>query len=208
MKPASLDAPNLLIDEDESRLVNTVLKEIGKRRHITAASSWVTESKLQGISPEAIEQLAGRKAAPYIIVEADGARNLPLKAPGPDEPVIPIATTLVVPVIGIDALDRPLTEENVFRADVAAALLDLLPGTIVTTREIARLVAHPEGLAKGSPASASIVPFINKLDTNSLVARGRELAHRILEMKHPAIERVVLGHTAAPTPVVEVIFQQ
>ena len=208
MKPTTLEAPNLLVEADEFRIVKTILREISKRRHITAASGWVNEDKLQGVSPETVEHLAGRKAAPYIIVEADGASRKPLKAPAAHEPVIPSATTLVIPVVGVDIMGKPLVEENVFRADVAAALLNLLPGSIVEADIIARLVTHPQGIAKGSPPEASIVPFINKIDTDGLLPQGREIALRILEMKHPAIERVVLGRTAAPVPVAEVIYQQ
>jgi hypothetical protein len=34
----------------------------------------------------------------WVVVEADGSRMLPVKAPGPHEPVVPIGTTLLVQV--------------------------------------------------------------------------------------------------------------
>ena len=40
------------------------------------------------------------------MIEADGAKRLPLKVPGEWEPVIPDFTDLVVGVIGMDAVGR------------------------------------------------------------------------------------------------------
>ncbi|MFA9421857.1 MAG: hypothetical protein ACERLB_17060, partial [Gammaproteobacteria bacterium] len=41
----------------------------------------------------------------WVVVEADGSRMLPVKAPAEHEPVVPEETSLFVSVVGIDALD-------------------------------------------------------------------------------------------------------
>ncbi len=205
LEPSPDETPLLLLEKDAARLVELAAQNLEKYRHITLASERINEGKLKGISPEAVARLARLPGAPYVIVEADGARHLSLKAPGPDEPVIPASTTLVVPVAGIDALDKPLTEEHCFRAETAAGILGLPPGVTVTAGAIARLITHPQGIAKGSPAGAAIVPFINKIDMDELLSRGREIATLILAARHPQIQRVVLGAAQAAEPVLEVI---
>ena len=96
-----------------------------------------------------------------IINEADGAAGRPLKAPRDGEPVIPNNTTLLVPLVGIDAAGCPLDEEWVFRSAIASRLLDLPMGSPVTEEAIVRLVLES---VKGGPAGARIVPMINKVD--------------------------------------------
>ena len=45
-----------------------------------------------------------------VLIEADGARMLPLKCPGDKEPVIPAETTHVLSVYGLDAVGHPIGE--------------------------------------------------------------------------------------------------
>ena len=60
--------------------------------------------KVTGPSPEAVDRLFTDTSADYVIVEADGARSMSVKAPAEHEPVIPSRSTLVVIVVGIDAV--------------------------------------------------------------------------------------------------------
>ena len=84
-------------------------------------------------------------ALPFpVLVEADGSRRLPLKAPGEREPVFPEETTHVVYVYGMSALGRSL-EEICFRPERAAALLGRRKESLVEEADIARLAGHPLG---------------------------------------------------------------
>ncbi|MCC6169164.1 MAG: putative selenium-dependent hydroxylase accessory protein YqeC, partial [Caldilineaceae bacterium] len=76
--------------------------------------------KRSGIAPTQVDGLL--TAAPQlglglIAVEADGSRQLPIKAPAAHEPVIPARATLVVAVAGVDALGRDLTPDQVHRPE-------------------------------------------------------------------------------------------
>jgi probable selenium-dependent hydroxylase accessory protein YqeC len=46
--------------------------------------------------------------APYVLIEADGARQLPLKAHEPYEPVIPEETRCVIQIIGVSGIGQPV----------------------------------------------------------------------------------------------------
>ena len=138
-------------------------------------------------------------------MEADGAARKSLKAPSPGEPVIPFSTSLVIPVVGIDAVGCRLTEEDVFRPEIVAKLLGLPLGEVISAEAIAFLIIHSQGMTKGSPAHARIIPFINKVDLDEGLVKGRELASKILALRHPQIEKVALGQAQLPDPVVEVV---
>ncbi|MFC1909415.1 selenium cofactor biosynthesis protein YqeC, partial [Chloroflexota bacterium] len=184
-----------------------LLQNLDRYGHVTLARERLPEGKLAGVSEELAVELAQMKQISYIIVEADGAAGRPLKAPNDTEPVIPCNTSLVIPVVGIDIVSCRLTEEKVFRPNIASKLLGLPPGEIISVEDIARLLTHPQGIIKGSPTQARIIPFLNKMDLDTGLLKGRDLAARILATKHHQIERVVLGQTQSTEPAVEVILR-
>jgi probable selenium-dependent hydroxylase accessory protein YqeC len=147
------------------------------------------------------------EAVSHIIVEADGAAQRPLKAPNATEPIIPDNTSLVIAVVGADAMGSSLNEERVFRAGIAAKLLGLPLGAALSLTAIAALVTHRQGIAKGSPEKARIVPFINKVDRDGGLVWGWKLAREILAVGHPGIKYVLLGQARLAEPVVEIISE-
>jgi len=198
---------SLILEADEKRMLELLQQELKKHRHITLARERLpAEGKLKGISPELVDGLAQLERIDCIIVEADGAARKPLKAPNETEPVIPQSTSLVIPVVGIDALGLGLTEENVFRPQVVSRLTGVPSGGVISADAIATLITHPEGIIKGSPAHARIVPLINKMDLEAGLARASDLAARILEKGHPQIERVVLGQVQCLEAVIRVVL--
>ncbi len=90
----------------------------------------------------AFEELA--RLADYVIVEADGAKGLPLKAHASHEPVIPACASRVVCVAGIDGVGRPISQAC-HRPEVFAQLAGLTPDDAVTPEALAR-VLEAEGL--------------------------------------------------------------
>ena len=121
--------------------------------------------------------------------------------------MIPLSTTLVIPIIGIEALGQALTEEHVFRSEIAAQLTGVVPGELISAEVIANLILHPSGLTRGSPPQARIVPFMNKVDLDAGLSGARAVAIQILAAHHPQIDRVVLGQAQGQPPVKEVVFK-
>ena len=196
----------LIVEKDEDKMLDCLLQALQEHRHITLASERLSaEGKLKGISPELVMRITGLKQVDYIIIEADGAARKPLKAPNATEPVIPQNTTLVIAVVGIDALGLKLTRGNVFRPEIASRLTGLPPGGVISADVITTLTTHSEGIAKGSPPNARIIPIINKMDITKDTSEAEALAYKILEAGQPRIERVVLGQLQSVEPVVKVI---
>ena len=195
----------LIVEADEKEILKLLPAASEYHRHITLAAFHLPERKLKGISQETVNRLAASKLVPYIINEADGSAGKPLKAPNATEPVIPESTSLVIAVVGADALGSPLTEENVFRPEIVSRLTGLEPGSPVTEDAIAVLLTNTEGITKGSPAHAEIIPLINKTDKLPDLSAAESLAKKILAKGFPRIKRVVLGQIACREPVVKVI---
>lgn len=130
-----------------------------------------------------------------ILIEADGSRRLPFKAPADHEPVIPACATLVVPVVGIDALGTPMTEEFVHRPQLIA---HIHPGGVVTAAMIAAVLAHRLGGRKNVPDGARIVPLINKIGSDEDLQIARHIAAMVLGSGH--VDGVALGGLFGQTP--------
>ena len=207
--PSSSETTGVFVSRDEDEIVDFVLKSAGTKGRITIGSELLPDCpKVKGVSFLMVSRLIELPHVSHIVIEADGASQRPLKAPNPEyEPVIPSCTTMVIPVVGIDALGSPLSEEQVFRSEIASRLTGVPLGEVVTADTIARLVLHQSGLARGTPAEARIIPFINKMDVALDLSVARDVAGKILAAEHPQIDRVVLGQARLDPPVAEVIYR-
>ena len=176
-------------------------ENIRRSRCLLIARERLPGGKLEGIPPEWAEELFRMDGVSVLVNEADGAAGRPLKAPREGEPVVPVNTTLLVPVIGIDGMGRPLDEEWVFRSAIASRLLDLPIGSPVTEEAIARLVKE---LMKSSPPGARVVPVINKTDLPGGLEKAERLAPYLLSADPSRIRRVLLCQLQQ-TPAVKAI---
>jgi len=147
-----------------------------------------------------IAGLLRRPDVDCILVEADGSKSRPLKAPAAHEPVVLGITTILVPVAGMNCIGRLLDEECVHRPEIVARLAGLRPGSPITPEAVARVLAHPEGGAKGLPPGARLVPLVNKVDAGD-IRSARETARRLL--RRPNVDSVVLGSMDRHRPVRE-----
>lgn len=160
-----------------------------------------TPRKLTGLKPEVVTELARRLPGITWLVEADGAKGRALKAPADHEPVIPSGARQVVVVGNLAALGRPLDDETVHRADRAAALLRVPPGTPITPDMVAGLLGHEHGGLKSVPPRAGVVVLLTQIEPAPR-PEAAAIAQQLLLGRR--IRRVVLANPRAPNPVLEV----
>ena len=206
LEPLSEETVRLIVDSDEKKLQHLVALHLDQDRHLTVARERLGSGKLQGVSPEVAANLWNSTGADTVIVEADGAAGRPGKAPREHEPVIPSNTTLVIALLGLDAIGRQLNDENAFQPELISKVTGVRVGEKMTGPMLAILMTHREGIFKGAPAGSRVVSFINKIDLPGGLRKGRALAREILNRKHPRIERIVLGQLRHDPPVAEVFL--
>ena len=161
-----------------------------------------TTGRAAGISPELVSRLRAWCPGACLILEADGSRRLPFKAPADHEPVIPPETTVVVPVVGADVFGQPLDSEHVHRPELVSALSGAPLGAPITPEIVASVLAHPDGGRKGVPAGARVVVLINKVETLPDRKPARDTAERLLRER--AVTAVLLAGLRGDDPVLEV----
>lgn len=161
--------------------------------------------KQTGVDPAVIDALtrdAARLGIAALVIEADGSRTLPVKAPATHEPVVPQSTTLLVPVLGMEAVGAPLDDTHAHRAERIRALLEVDDAAaLLTPAQAARLLLHPEGGAKGLPPSARLLPIFNKADAAPRWAAARVAAACATAAGAPAL--IAAAGNEAIDPVLE-----
>eukprot|EP00928_Gymnodinium_smaydae_P087776 TRINITY_DN71993_c0_g1_i1.p3 TRINITY_DN71993_c0_g1~~TRINITY_DN71993_c0_g1_i1.p3 ORF type:complete len:270 (+),score=58.64 TRINITY_DN71993_c0_g1_i1:178-987(+) len=156
----------------------------GRNCRLVAVISGVEDSphgrRAVGVPPEWVAGLRGPELADTVVVEADGSRKLPFKAPRrPKEPVVPVGTSVVVAVAGVDCLGRTLNEDEVCRADVVAELCGLELGAQVTADVVGRVLGQSALWCPDAEAASPGPLFfavVNKADDAQSIAAAESIA--------------------------------
>ncbi|NOH03511.1 MAG: putative selenium-dependent hydroxylase accessory protein YqeC [Chloroflexi bacterium] len=143
----------------------------------------VSETVLNWLHEKAVKQ-----AIP-LLIEADGSRQKPLKAPAEHEPPIPPFSEVVILVAGLGAIGKPLTDDHVHRAELFSRISGLAHGGIITLQAVTGALTHPMGGLKNIPQGARRIALLNQADTPELKSIGGEMARGLL--KH--FESVIVG---------------
>lgn len=156
---------------------------------VLAARTVSEEGKLAGIHPLWVPRLA--LGCDLLLLEADGSRGLPVKAPGQNEPVVPPDTDTLVGVIGLDCLGRPLLAGNAHRPELLSLRTGCGIGEPFGPGHLVALIRNPEGLFKGCPAGCRRILLLNKEDAAD-PGLLEDLLERIRSSEGLA-DRVLLG---------------
>lgn len=154
------------------------------------------KGKIVGLHPDVIPELMDSVNSDAILVEADGARRLPLKVPHDHEPVIPADASLVVSVGGIDALGQPFDEEHIYNAARIQERYGFPEGELLIAPWMAVAMRDTELGLRNIPPGARVVTLLNKVPANGLTrARARRVAQLVL--REERVDAVVLGEMRA-----------
>ncbi|MEJ2558620.1 MAG: selenium cofactor biosynthesis protein YqeC [Anaerolineae bacterium] len=190
-------------DQPPHELIASLTRQLASHPHMLVIGEPDYEiGKAFGVEPSLVAAIASIPEVDIILTEADGSRMRPLKAPAGHEPVVPDCTTLLVPVVGVEALSHPLTDRYVHRAALVAELAGVKVGAEVTPEIVATVLTHPQGGLKGLPPRARAVPLINKVESPRQLAAARDLARRL--MAHQRVDAVVIAAVQREDPVTEV----
>ena len=199
--PAPEQSGCFIVAANREQLIDQVRQALLVERHVTVACAQYDTEKFAGLPPEWIADLQALPDVHAVIVEADGARKLPFKAPRAGEPVVPECTTVLVAVAGMSAVGLPLDDDHVCRADMVRSITGLKPGSIIRAQDIARVMAHANGGLKNHPPLARTVALLNQLDDNQRIESARQAAE--LLRVSGAFDETLLASISGEDPVRE-----
>lgn len=175
----------------DAETTSWVQQALGQQLHVLVTGATTEGNKAAGIAPLLVDALHTLDEVDAVLVEADGSRMRPFKAPAAHEPVLAATTTLLVPVVGIDVVGKPLNDEHVHRAGRVAELAHAAPGAPVTPEIVARVLAHSAGGMKGRPPTARAIALINKVENEAQRLSAETLAQALLQFD--ALDAAAIG---------------
>jgi molybdenum cofactor cytidylyltransferase len=158
---AQLADRHIILPESRINLRNLDLPEAG----LTLVTGVLDENgKWKGLPLEdaiSLGEFAIERSIP-LLVEADGARQLPLKAPAEHEPAIPANTDHVVVLAGLTALGKTLSAETIHRPEIFSRISGCSLGNIISLEDVAAELLDPRGGLKNIPPGARRTILLNQ----------------------------------------------
>lgn len=154
------------------------------------------DQRLAGLPDKTLDRVYKRcqENGLNLLIEADGARQLSLKAPAAYEPVIPGWADTVVVMAGLSGLGKPLDAETVHRPEIFSALTGCAMGSAIQPDHLKNLLASKQGGLKEIPARARTVLFLNQAEGETLLNTAAYLAQELMHV----YGRVLVGSLHEP----------
>lgn len=163
------DKDFILVEEDRDiKRVENILKEnnlvkIGKKEN---------EHKVKSLDFDILKKII--ELGDFILIEGDGSKNLPLKAPKDNEPVIIKKTNLVIGVMGFDSINKKI--KNIcHRPELVSKLLEKDLDEIIDYKDLVKIAQHENGLKKDVNCKYKVI--INKVDKDEDLKLCKNIAN-------------------------------
>nr|WP_315022374.1 selenium cofactor biosynthesis protein YqeC [uncultured Aminipila sp.] len=160
------------------------VQKILQKSKLVVAGIPCEDGKLTCLESEIFNRLVNY--ADYVLIEADGAKKMPIKVPKDNEPVIPEWVDMVVGVVGMDCIGKSI-KTVCFRTQEAVKLLNgetkeiVTENHLITEEDVAQIIGSEKGLKK-SVGQKPFKVILNKVD-NEKNEQASEKIIRILKSK-------------------------
>ena len=179
----------------DSLVINPTINKLiePKEGTVTVMGKCISqEGKLLGVTSEIINQIFDAKIFDYILVEGDGSKRKPIKAPGSHEPVIPHRTTRTIGLIGLDSIGTTINDENVHRPELFSYITGSRIGSIIDSCKVVKLIISPEGLFKGVDLNSKKYLVLNKAEGLERINQGQWIKDALIR-ENTNIDGIVIG---------------
>ncbi len=170
--------------------VNLLVGELGPDERV---------SGIAGASLDVLHQLT-KELGINLLIEADGARKRPLKAPADHEPVIPSFIDIAAVVAGLSGVGEKLTSQTAHRVEKYAELAGIEIGDELTLEAVARVLKSEAGGLKGIPEGARRVCVLNQADDPRRLSEAKRLASNLIPPYEAILITSFLGGKHVPHP--------
>lgn len=174
-----------VIGEDFLSVTEALAEHFPAHSPVVLGAKLSDDQKLIGIDPAWPQSLLDQGICDDVIVEADGAARKPIKGYASYEPVLPPSSTVLIPVMGYDALGIPIDAEHVHRPEAFCVLTGARQGDRITMDHFLTAMAYMIRLGQEKCPHAVIVPVVNKVD----LARDTQQIREVCQ-KFPLVEAV------------------
>ena len=163
----------------------------------------IIDDKVTGIPANLISTLVDSVDSDVLIIEADGARKLPFKAPKEHEPVISAESSLVIPIASVSAIGKPLDAEHVYHPQAMIDTFGYYEGHSIYPSWIADVMSHPDLGLKGIPKNARVIGLLNQTPAKGYL-RGRARAMARIMLRSKRYSGIAIGNLRSEQQIYEV----
>lgn len=159
--PSQKFIDKILVSNDISKIDN-LSPEKGS---VTVIGREISNSgKLLGLNKCLIDQIYSKNIFDFILVEGDGGKSRPIKAPASYEPVIPLSTSITIGIIGLDSIGKCINDKYVHRPEVFSKITNSLPNEVINEEKVVELIVSDMGLFKNIPENSKKYLLLNKAE--------------------------------------------
>lgn len=160
------------------------LKKLGRLvpgRHIFTGPV-IEKIRWGGLSNDSMKllfEMAGTYNAP-LLIEADGARRMALKAPAEHEPVIPKFVNTVIVCCGLSILEKPFSKEYVHRIEYLKKIIEKDETGFIDIEDLVKVLTSEIGGLKSIPQQARRILLLNQFDSLKNLSEVEGVVPRLL----------------------------
>jgi molybdenum cofactor cytidylyltransferase len=149
------------------------------------------DDRLHGLDKYAVQKLQDlcKKHNLNLLIEADGARQRPLKAPADYEPVIPEGVDYAVVLAGLSGMGKPLNTNYVHRPQIFSSITGIKENQTISEIDLVRLLESNDGGLKGIAEDCQKILFLNQADDDVLSSKGGRIARQLVG----TYDRILVG---------------
>ena len=115
------------------------------------------------------------KYADYILIEADGAKMLPFKAPREHEPIYVKNNEFTIIVAGLSALGKPISEKC-HRANLLCDIIGKSEEDILTPEDMGTVLTSPKGQLKDISSLNDVAYILNQADDAERIKNAEDVS--------------------------------
>ena len=136
------DKDFILIEKDSDiKRIKNILKKI----FLIKVGKKESEYKVKSLDFDLLKKII--LLGDFILIEGDGSKNLPLKAPKDNEPVIIKETNLVIGIMGFDSINKKI-KDICHRPELVSKVLRKDLDEIIDYKDLVEIAQHENGLKK------------------------------------------------------------
>lgn len=197
--PAPSHYRELILEADPVRQL-TRCQQVPDEPTLVALFSHIDQAsgKVAGPTPQQLDLIKGQQRFDLILVEADGANHKLLKVPALHEPCIPQSSDWVIALTGGAMVGAKADPQQIHRWAELQALCGIEAGDPLDWALFHQLLAHPQGVFKGTPARARRIWFINGDYQNEASWQPHLIT---LLARHPELHAIWQGAVREPQPI-------
>ncbi len=156
--------------------------ESSKKKILFFTSGYISNERIKGLDQKQVNmvrKLAENYAIP-LLIEADGSRQLPIKAPAIYEPVIPEFVDTVVVMASLQCLGKLNNDKTVHRPELFERTAQCPVETEIKPGHLIHLFLNKNGGLKGIPSSARKIALMTHCDNSENLRDGKQISDNIL----------------------------